>query len=273
MKIFALAALLGAASMATAAPAFDSFMDYCKEDNNSDMALYTLDVLGEMAGSTRCHEIEAYLNKQQDFKLAAPGITEVTALKFFDNITSLTLESRQPVRLGQLKGMKNLANLKVIAPVKAAGTISTALKELELTGAAGVDLTGIAGNTALSHLALHKSPGVDLGALELVATLRTLTINTSELANLAPIAALPQIGHFIAEDNLIADLTPLAAHPGIFALNLTHNKVASLSALKDNANLEYLELDGNPLGTSVPKNASNCPQKAASPAVAAWCAK
>lgn len=274
MKIFALAAAFLVAAPLTAAPAqFDSFIDYCEEDNNSDMALYTLDVLGEMAGSTRCTEIEAYLDKQQDFTFAAPGLTEVTPLKFFDNIVSLTIISRRPVIISQLTGMKNLATLKVSAPIKAIGAISPALVELELTGAAGMDLTGIAGNTALSHLALIQSPGVELSPLELVATLRTLAINKSELVDLAPIAALPQVGHFIAEDNMIADVSPLKDHPSIFALNLTHNKVASIAALKDNGVLEYLELDGNPLGNTVPKNADNCPTKAASAAVAAWCAR
>lgn len=277
---------------------FDSFIEYCEEDNNSDMALYTLDILGAMAKNTRCTAIEAYLADKVSFTISAPGLTEVTAFKFFDKLESLTIESTQPVLVNQLKGIKNLGALSVIAPIKAIGTISPALKTLEITGAPGVALAGIEGNFALKSLSLVSSPKVDLAPLAKAQTLSSLTIADAGLTDMSSFAVLkgntelvhidvsdneisdmsalkdfPLLAHFAIVDNQVVDLTPLAGKANLFALDLTGNGVVSLAALKDNTAIRYLQMGENPLGTSVAKTADNCPTTSSSPAIKAWCSE
>lgn len=286
-------ALLTTAATLQDAPSFDSFMEYCEEDNNSDMALYTLDLLGEQAGSTRCKDIEAFLAQQKEITLKGGPISELTPLRFFPTIEKITVSSVVPMRVNQLKGIKNLKELILSGPVAEIGQISPALQTIVLNGAPGVDITHLHGNSSLATLAVHKSPGIDYGPLASVPTLTTLSITESELtdvdalpvlssldklvlngngiSSIAPLAAYTNLKHLVAESNKILDLSPLANLEKLFALNLTFNAVHSLAPLRDNTALEYLELGGNPLGTGIPKSESNCPTDAKAPAVATWC--
>lgn len=105
----------------------------------------------------------------------------------------------------------------------------------------------------LSGLSLRRQSIADTSFLSGIKELRDLDLSHNNISDLSQLVkAAPALDVLKLAGNLVRDVTPLAQYSG----------------LDDSYDLE---LRDNPLGTTIPKTAENCPTASASAALIRWC--
>jgi len=116
------------------------------------------------------------------------------------------------------------------------------LREVNLAGNVGVDLSPLAGLSRLESLNLDNTGITSLADLEQFANLRELSLAANAVTDLSPLAGLARLEFLNLDDTGVDDLTPLAALTNLVAVTADGNAVSELPRLDGLQRLEYLSL-------------------------------
>ncbi|PZE20020.1 leucine-rich repeat domain-containing protein [Paenibacillus xerothermodurans] len=119
------------------------------------------------------------------------------------------------------------------------------LTELNASGRAIRDLTGIEHATGLKSLNLSDNEIGDVSQLGALAELETLILNGNGLSDVDGIGGLPSLTSLWLTNNQISDLRQLSSLGRLQHLYAAHNRVNSLAGLEELQQLTDLNLAGN----------------------------
>lgn len=147
---------------------------------------------------------------------------------------------------------------------------------LDKLSVAGNPISGLGplADSGLSVLDISRTKIRDLTEVATLTEVAELRVAGLGLTSLAPIAHLnPRL--LDVSHNKIADLGPMRGQfPRLQSLDLSQNRIGSLVPIKDIGHFRFalnLQMANNPLGSTVAKNAANCPLDGSAHAVRVWC--
>ena len=196
----------------------------------------------------------ASLTRLTKLFLSENQITDISPLASLTGLTDLFLDRNQIADLSPLATLTELIEL-----ILRGNQISNLSPLAALTGLAILwldenqiaDLSPLALLTGLEILSLSSNHISDLSPLAALTGLTSLDLSYNQIADLSPLATLTRLTLLYLESNQIADLSPLAPLTGLTQLVLRKNQIVDLSPLAPlfAKNLEYIEVDNNPIET------------------------
>ncbi len=148
-----------------------------------------------------------------------PRIEDVSDLKQFPNLTSLTLNwalsaGDEDFDLSPLAGLTKLEYLYLCcANIKDISALSgmTGMKDLWLWGNRNItDISALAGMTQIESLWINGNRITDISALANMENLAYLYMQDNQVADLSPLAGLPKLTNILLSGNPATDYSPLA---------------------------------------------------------------
>lgn len=125
--------------------------------------------------------------------------------------------------------------------------------------------------SSLKWLAVHHTLVRDFSPLSHCPNITMLWLSAAHLSEIPDLSSLKKLTQLTLDDNDISSLEPLEQLNRLEAISLENNQIVDLTALKDHDRLYRLNLKGNPLGSTIPKTAKNCPQDGKSELIAEFC--
>ncbi len=142
------------------------------------------------------------------------GISTLTGLESFTNLSVLELGSNQISDLAPLIGLTSLQTLGLgsnqISDISTLGT-STGLRQLYLGGNQIQDVTPLANLSQLTSLDLASNQIQSIAALSSLSNVQILFLHFNEISDVSPLAGLVQIKNLLLVGNHIVDVSPLSA--------------------------------------------------------------
>ena len=180
------------------------------------------------------------LNLEMEEGSSGERIHDISALKYFSNLTELKLDwalsnNGEPMDISPLS---NLNKLKVLS-----------LKSCEV-----MDISPLAGLTALESIELQLNRIEDISPLAGLTNLQILSICSNPFTDLSPLGNLTSMKALFLFNVQISDLGPLANLTNLEALDLKNTGVHDISALSNLKKLTMLNLGGNPIEDFSPVN-------------------
>lgn len=150
-----------------------------------------------------------------------PRIEDVSDLKQFPNLTSLTLnwalfdgDGNEDFDLNPLAGLTKLENLYVccanISDISALAGM-TNMKDLWIWGNRNItDISALAGMTQMESLWIKDNQITDISALANMKNLVYLYMQDNQVVDLSPLAGLTELTYILLSGNPATDYSPLA---------------------------------------------------------------
>ena len=186
----------------------------------------------------------------QRLYVSVTPISDLTPLAALTQLKSLDVSSTQVSDLTPLAALTQLQQLDVtgmsvsdLTPISAL----TQLQQLDVGFTKISDLTPLAVLTHLRKFYAYETQVSDLTPLAGLTQLQTLNIEGTKVSDLRPLTALTQLQTLQINRTKVSDLTPLTALTQLQRLQAYNCKIRVLSRTLAER-LEYIYLDGNPLG-------------------------
>lgn len=206
-----------------------------------------------------------------------PEVTDFSDLRYFENLTSLTINGSAVEDYSFLSTLFALENLdvsgsyisdealKYISVLPSLKTLNLShcgrsdisrlsvashLEELDLSSNSIQDISPLAGLENLKILNLERNAVTVLDYLADLSSLRELNISKNALSSLSALEKSTGLTKLIADDNQIMDVDVLANMPHLEYFTAANNRIPSVSALAHCTKMTYLDLSNNRL-TSV----------------------
>ena len=196
------------------------------------------------------------LTKLRHLGLGINNITDLSALSGLPELRWLSLHDNPLNDLSPLSVLTNLQFLQLwdndITDISALSSL-TSLEILWLDRNNLTDISALSGLTNLRGLGLGGNDITDISALSSLTKLMSLRLGHNNLTDLTDLSALSGFTNLRALDLTGNNLTNVSALSGLTALTrlvLADNKLTDVSPLRNLANLELLDLQGNPLNVS-----------------------
>lgn len=189
----------------------------------------------------------------QELYLTDSGITDISALKELDNISTLYLDGNSVEDLSPLSGMANLSFLNLngnrvqdLAPLEQLQGLS----HLELEDNLVEDISPVSNLPGLTYLDIRNNSVTDISPIAVLTELDFLDLegNSINPESLAAVSGLARLTYLNLSFCDIQELPDLGALGSLDSLYLGHNSITSLDALPELPMLTSLELQNNPLG-------------------------
>lgn len=201
-------------------------------------------------------------------------VTDYSDLRYFPNLTSLTINDSTVEDYSFLTTLPGLARLDLngsLVSTETLGYISqlteltelylsgcgistvevlgnnTKLEKLDLSGNSVYDIAVLATCPKLTHLNLNGNAVSSLDCLRGNSTLVSLDISQNNVAYLAPLSECSKLEEIYANGNRITDVSVLAGMPSLKILCANQNDITDVSALASCTQLTRLELRDNAL--------------------------
>ena len=177
---------------------------------------------------------------------------DYTQLKYFSNLTSLTVAKGSFTNLQALSALTQLTKLSITdTPVSNADLAIIAglpnLEDLTLSGCMLSSIQSLSDSHNLKHLDLSNNTIRDLSALSLMSNLQELYLSHNALTNLSYLSALSNLTKLDVSYNSLASVLPLAELTQLTDLDVSHNSLGNLNGLESLENLSKLNVSYNNL--------------------------
>lgn len=242
------------------------FIEYCARKEKTAEQVYTLDVLGNLAGDRSCDKIKAMLEFGDEFELVDPDLVDVHVFTYFSNLIALYLTSHRAINLDQLKSMNNLVHIRIHAPLEKVERLPLNIEYLWIFGAPKLELPAIASYSRLLELHVYDSalPSSDilagtesldylallntgLATIDAIPTLQNLTgidFSNNSLKSISGISRFRKLTDLYVSRNSISDITELKKLPALDSVNISYTNVSDFRALAEIPTIAYLTIDG-----------------------------
>ena len=154
------------------------------------------------------------------------GINKIGTLKYFKNLTSLSLQ------FNQISDFSALSEL-------------TKLSFLCLNNSQISDISVLSGLTNLKDLGLSDNQINDISALSGLTNLTSLHLQNNQISNISALSGLTKLTTLFLDNNQISDISALSGLTNIGILNMSQNQISDISALSGLMNLIELSLGNN----------------------------
>lgn len=160
---------------------------------------------------------------QQGVDPDQPYIHDLTALKYFTNLTYLGLgyavqnadDPTAPVDISPLAGLTKLESLQmgglIISDLSAVADLKNLISLTVFNGEQALDLTPLSGLTNLQALTLRNNKITDVSALSGLGKLIYLDLEGNQISDVTPLAGLTGLTRLFLSGNPITDYSSLAA--------------------------------------------------------------
>jgi hypothetical protein len=188
------------------------------------------------------------LNAFSAFSANGIGITNLSGMEYWTNLTSLTLRHNDITDLSYLSGLTNLIVLGL-----SSNTISnisvlsglTNLTELDLSYNNVSNISALSGLTNLTELYLSYNNVSNISALSGLTNLTELYLNYNNVSDISAISGLTNLTVLGLDYNNVSNISALSGLTNLTALYLGYNTISDISALSGLTNLTELGLDYN----------------------------
>lgn len=213
--------------------------------------------------------------KLQWLDLSHNRIADLTALADKPQLQVLDLSHNQVSDLAPLQSSEALVSLRL------KGNKIAELPELNVPKLLILELSANAFTSTASLRRLH-APLLNRFTLSANKIRRVLPgdfpqhsfaidLSGNEITNVMFAAGYPQLEELMLAGNNIRNIMPLAAAKGLKRLSLAANNVTSVAPLIHVEALRYVNMDENPLGTTITKTPANCPTTGPARPIVKWC--
>lgn len=195
------------------------------------------------------------VNKIKDLDLINIGITDITPLKYFTNLSKLQLQNiEQPnpnyiKDISSLKYLKNLTYLDLTCnDISSTSPLNglTNLTNLYLGYTHTIkNISFIKAFKKLKSLGLTEMDLTDISVLKSCNNLEDLHLWGNNIIDLTPLKGLTKLKKLELSNNEISDLSPIKGLKSIKYLGLMNNNIENISILRNMDKLEHLYLRGN----------------------------
>jgi internalin A len=206
---------------------YDTFVDWCANINSlSPGARHTVKVLLKRAATESPEEAQQILCKRKELDLGRKGLTDLTPLRSFVNLTKLYLHKNE---ITDITGIDSLINLEFLG--MADNQISDISKMKSLIN--------------LTWLSLGKNKITDISVLGLLKKLQLLEIEDNEITDINSLQSITDIEVLNLNNNLIHDINVLKFLKSLTTLKISGNKITDISVLTNLQSLEILNVCSN----------------------------
>lgn len=173
------------------------------------------------------------VNKIKELKLINIGITDITPLKWFSNLTHIELQNIEQPNPNNVNDISSLKNLKK-------------LTYLDLSCNDISNVSVINGLTNLTNLYLGYTDNIkNISFIKYLKKLKHLGLEGMNLGNISTLSTCNNLEELNLWSNDIIDLTPLSRLKKLQKLELSNNKIKDLTPIKDLKSLKFLGLSNN----------------------------
>jgi internalin A len=235
--------------------------------NDKNLEKAVRDVLSKPTGNI----LKSSAEQVGELDLSEREITDITPLKYFTGLRTLTLDSNQITDITALSALKNLEelylngnqikdissltnliNLKkvhldnnLITDVSPLGKLA-GLEELSLAGNRVDNINAFGSPNGLKYLNLSSNRISDISSLSMLTNLTSLFIDNNLITDISPVKNMSKLSQLIASFNKIKDIGQLNGMPKLVMVSLSWNDISGDIAQLDNLpNIQILELDNN----------------------------
>ncbi|GEM_PF-6596653 len=204
-------------------------------NNTTDLGFHYDGLFNNLGGNgiSDISGIECFVNLT-DLYLYLNNIVDIAPLKYLTNLTDLDLSHNPVSDITPLAGLTNLTRLQLSAT-----KVSNNLAPLK-------DLIN------LEHIDIWFNGISDITPFAGLTNLEDLGIGENNISDLTPLAGLTNLTRIDIRWNEISDITPLAGLTNLTELTLQNNKISELAPLENLINLKWLILDKNQISDVTP---------------------
>ena len=189
-----------------------------------------------------------YFTNLTELSLCDNQISDISSLKGLTNLTVLDLSWNQISDISSLKGLTNLTSLIMGGnPISDISSLKglTNLTELYLYGNQISDISNLKGLTNLTELDLNWNQISDISSLKGLTNLTGLYLNNNQISDISSLKGLTNLTVLYLFYNQISDISILKGLTNLTVLYLDNNQISDISSLKGLTNLTKLSLDNN----------------------------
>lgn len=227
------------------------FMHYCQNPGENTEIDVTIDALKYAAGEQDCTLANDRLNELTWLQLDHPDLVDLRVINDYSQVSSLAILSEQAPKVEQLKTaskLPELSYLRIYAPIKEFALERSALRRLDITGAAGLKLIDMARHPQLTEVNIVSSELESVEQLGLSTQLISLRLTFSELADVSWLSGLTKLEHGYFDGNSLTVIPDLSRLKALTRLSLSRNALTDLSPLAPlAARLDDVRVSHNPL--------------------------
>ena len=184
-------------------------------------------------------------------------VTEFSDLRYFTNLTSLTIHTDASVDYSFLTELAALETLDLNGCLLSSDAISyigglSALKSLNLSGCGLSNIQPLSTLSELTVLDLSQNSISDISALTELKKLEVLDLHSNAVSSLSALKGATELTELNISENNVSDLNPLADCTKLETLRIEDNRISSVSALSSMAKLTTLTASKNSIADISP---------------------
>ena len=236
-----------------------SFLDFSLLNNDS---IYSLTI--EDSGLTEQQIQLIHLENVSRVSFADNGITDLSEIKFSDNLISLNLSGNMISDLSSLANYVKLETLNIsncgITSLKALETC-LCLKEIDVSRNKLENLDGLENATLLENVVISENNISDISVLKKSSeTLKRLIADNNSLTSLYGIEDCKLLRYLNVNNNILYSLKELSEINGLIDFSAANNNIASLEGIENNTGIKYLNLSNNVIEDITPLSLTEEPE-------------
>ncbi|MCP4295563.1 MAG: leucine-rich repeat domain-containing protein, partial [Proteobacteria bacterium] len=233
-----------------------SALEMCLEPRDGQIAVFKIMAkktrMQFISSESQCDSLIQTYKKATSFYLSnnLESITDLSPLKEFVNLQSITLAHVDVPDLTPLKGLVNLKEIYInevsIDDISLLAGMPN-LESITIENTSVSDLKPLQKLTKLKIVMLYDNQITSINPLKHLSELRKVKIGDSNIKSLAPLKNLQKLELVEASYSKISELGDqwYRENPKNMHIYLLDNQITDISALKGLKNLEFLNLDKN----------------------------